>query len=185
KMSAREKAIIELQQGGIGVMPTDTLYGLVGSARQPATVEKIYQLKGREKDKPLIVLISSLDDLSSLGVKLTPAEKAVCADYWPGPVSIVLSCPLEKLDYLHRGTKTLASRLPADPDLCSFIRQTGPLVAPSANPAGAEPAQTIKEARGYFGEKIDFYLAGQEPLVGQASKLIRPTADGRIEVLRP
>ena len=80
--------------------------------------------------------------------------------FWPGPVSVILPCPLKKFEYLHRGQNTLAFRLPKKKALIKILKKTGPLVAPSANPENLLPAQNIKEAKKYFGGNVDFYLKG-------------------------
>lgn len=167
-----------LKKDGIGVMLTDTIYGVVGRALSKKAVQRIYRLKQRNPDKPFIILISSYADLSKFGVKPSPALKK----YWPGKVSIILRAPAPKLRYLHRGTKALAFRLPQSAKLRAFLRKTGPLVAPSANPEGLPPARDIQEAAQYFGDKVDFYLDGGRRL-GKPSKLIR-IAQGKIEILR-
>src|SRR5690606_19478832 len=77
--------------------------------------------------------------------------------YWPGSVSLIFDCPDKNLRYLHRGSKSLAFRLPKDKVLIKILKKTGPLVAPSANPEGKEPAKTAEEAREYFGNQVDLY----------------------------
>lgn len=171
-----------LANGKVGVIPTDTIYGLVGEALLPNTVERIYEIKVRKPDKPLIILISSLEDLKLFGIKINEKTKSIFKEYWPGKVSIILPCPKDKFEYLHRGTNTLAFRLPDYPDLRKLIKKTGPLVAPSANPAGLPPAKTIKEAQDYFGNRIDFYVDGGR-LDSPPSTLIS-LASGKVEVLR-
>lgn len=171
-----------IAKNGVGVIPTDTLYGLVGRAQDKEAVERIYRLKGRQSDKPLIVLISSLDDLSKFKVKVDAKTKKVLEKYWPGKVSVILPCPNQEFEYLHRGTNTLAFRLPDYPELRDLIKKTGPLVAPSANPEGLSPAKNIKEAREYFGDEVDFYYA-KGILKSLPSTLIE-VRGGKIKVLR-
>lgn len=154
----REKEIVEiLKNNGVGVLATDTIYGLVGSALSKKAVSKIYKLRKRNTKKPMIVLIGSLKDLKIFGIKITDRLKNFLSKIWPGPISVTLPCPAQKFSYLHRRTKTIAFRLPAKKELIKLLRQTGPLVAPSANISGLKPATTIKEAKKYFGNKIDFY----------------------------
>ena len=168
-----EKVISILKNGGVGVLPTDTLYGLVGSALQPETVERIIELKNRPEDKKFIILIGREKDLELFGVHLTDFQQEAIKKYWPGPVSLILS------------TKdgNLAFRLPAKEDLRELLQQTGPLIAPSANPSGASPATSIEEAKKYFGDKVDFYIDAGE-LTGQPSKLIDLTGEGEV-IIRP
>lgn len=172
----------QIEAGQIGVIPTDTLYGLVGSALSPAAVEQIYRVRARDLDKPLIVLITNESDLSQLGIKASVMQKQFMAKYWPGPVSAVLPCPLPKFEYLHRGTGTLAVRLPDNRRLCQLIAQAGPIVAPSANPQSQPPAETLEQAQQYFGDQVDFYVEGGR-LAGPPSTLVDLTA-GQPKVLR-
>jgi L-threonylcarbamoyladenylate synthase len=160
KQITKLEIVETLKSGGIGVLPTDTMYGIVGSALNKKTVTEIYHLRYRAFHKPLIVLISSLEDLKLLGIKTTLAHKQILEQVWPGPVSVILPCFQKKFEYLTRGTKTIAVRLPKDNFLIDILKQTGPLVAPSANLSAQPPAKTIKEAKKYFGNQIDFYYGG-------------------------
>lgn len=158
-----------LKKGGIGVIPTDTIYGIVGSALNPQTVDKIYALRKRERNKPFIILISSLNDLKKFDVTLTKEQENFLKKIWPNPVSVVLH--------------NLAFRMPKNKKLLELLRAAGPLVAPSANMAGAKPAQTIDEAKKYFGERIDFYLDGGR-IESEPSTLIQLKNDGSHNILR-
>lgn len=171
-----------LKEGGVGVIPTDTIYGIVGSALNSEVVEKIYKLRKRSKDKPFIILISSLNDLNHLNIKLTEKQKKFLQKNWPNPLSVVLPVDNEKFEYLHRGTKTLGFRIPKDKKLLKLLRQTGPLVAPSANFAGEGVAETIEEAKKYFGNAI-FYVDGGK-IKSQPSTLIELYSDGSYKILR-
>ena len=171
-----------LADGQIGVVPTDTLYGVVGSALKPAVIDRIYALRQRELDKPLIVLIGSWDDLGRLGVVLTPEVRALTEKVWPGPVSVIVPVVHEALSYLHRGTNSIAFRMPAKPALRTLLQAVGPLVAPSANLAGEPAATTPDEAHEYFGEDVFYMDEGR--LDNSASVLV----DARFNpprVLRP
>jgi len=167
-----EKAKKVLLRGGIGVLPTDTIYGLVGSALNKKTVSQIYKLRRRNPRKPMIVLVDSVSDLKEFGVKIGAKERKILNRIWPNKVSVVLPCPSRKFAYLHRGTKTLAFRLPKPYWLRKLLSKTGPLVAPSANWEDRPPAKTIKEAKKYFGNKIDFYLDGGR-IILRPSKLVK------------
>lgn len=165
-----------LRRGGVGVIPTDTIYGIAGSAMQSKAVERIYRLRQRDKRKPFIILISSAVALRQFGIRLDKYRRSFLKEAWPGPVSVILPAPLKKYRYLHRGKNSLAFRVPAPPKLRTLLRKTGPLVVPSANPAGKTPAATIKEAQEYFGSEADFYVdAGR--MAGKASTLIDLTGN--------
>ncbi|MCX6753356.1 MAG: L-threonylcarbamoyladenylate synthase [Candidatus Nomurabacteria bacterium] len=178
------KGVIKsLKKDGIGIIPTDTLYGIVGSAFSKKAVEKIYKIKGRDENKPFIVLISSIKDLEKFGIQHPYKLEFVrmLEKFWPGKVSVILSC--SKYKYLHRGENAIAFRLPNKKSLIELIKKTGPLVAPSANPQGMIPASNIKEAKKYFGDNVDFYVAGGT-LKSKPSTLIKINKNGEIEVLR-
>ncbi len=155
---ASKRVIQTLCNGGVGVIPTDTLYGIVGSALSKKTVERIYTVRHRDSDKPLIVLIGSIDDVSLFGIHLHSFEQKIVSTVWPGKVSVVIPCAQKKFTYLHRGTKSIAFRMPRHQGLLRLLVRTGPLVAPSANTQGHDPAYTIAEAHAYFRENVDFYV---------------------------
>ncbi len=172
-----------LKKGGIAVIPTDTIYGIVGSALNPDTVGKIYNLRQRAGSKPLIILISSLKDLEKFHIKLPLRQKRFLTKIWPNPVSVILPCKNDDLEHLHRGTNSLAFRIPNLPWLLDLLKHTGPLVAPSANPEGKIPAKNITEARNYFTDRVDIYVDTGSKIKSASSAVIRLKGD-KIEVLR-
>lgn len=141
-------------------MPTDTIYGIVGSALSRKAVQRIYRLRRRNAKKPMIILVHGISDLEQFGVLLDKKIERKLREFWPGRTSIIFPCHAKKFSYLHRGTKTLAFRVPKPKKLRELLRVSGPLVAPSANREGMPPAKSIREARRYFGNKVDFYVDG-------------------------
>lgn len=170
-MDIYRTAAVVLKRGGVGVLPTDTLYGLVASAFSPKAVARVFQLKKRNPKKPPIILISSFADLARFGVKPDAKTRAVLQRVWPGKISVILPCPHARFGYLHRGTRTLAFRMPRSKRLAALLYQTGPLIAPSANPEGLPPAATVREARAYFGAGADFFVAARRRVVSAPSTL--------------
>ncbi len=153
-------AVKIIKKGGIGILPTDTLYGVVGSAHSKKAVSRIFKVKGRNEGKPLIILIPDILSLRKFNVTLSPEQKKYVTKSWPGPVSIIVPCRTKQFEYLHRGTKSLAFRMPKNVKLRNFLKKTGPIVAPSANPQGLKPAGNVNEAKKYFEKKVDFYISG-------------------------
>lgn len=179
-----KQLVTQLVSGNIAVIRTDTIYGIVGSSRNPETVERIYRLKERDTHKPFIILISDSKQLDDFKVKITDHQRKIIDTHWPGPVSIIFSLQdAQPYEYLHRGTEALAFRLPDSDSLRSLIDQTGPLVAPSANPQGREPATTIAKAQAYFSHDVNYYLDGGEVFHTKPSTLIS-LVDGEVKVLR-
>ena len=175
-----EKIIGLLNGGRVGLLPTDTIYGLSGRAADKPAVERIYRLKNRGSRKPLIILISDLKMLDLLSIS---AEQAEAVDpYWPGALSVIFRTD-QAPDWLQRGTGSLAVRLPNFPELLALIDRVGPLVSTSANIRGQRPVPSIQEARKIFGDRIDFYVDGGL-LNGKPSTLAALDGD-RLNVIRP
>ena len=179
--------INDLRDGQVAVILTDTLYGIVASAANPEAVSRIYALRRRKPSKPCIILISELSQLDGLGIAPTAHQKAMIEHYWPNPISIILPTDRSDLKYLHRGTNALAIRLPNSLELRQLISQTGPLIAPSANHEGFPPAETIKQAKDYFGDEPAHYIdgglrqgqpSGLIDLTGVTPIILRPLPDG-------
>ena len=181
-MNSVDKAALSLKEGKIGVIPTDTVYGIVGSALNPQTVEEIYRLRKRATDKPMIILIANLNDTNHFNIKLADKTTKILKKVWPNPVSVILPCPSKEFAYLHRGKKTIAFRMPKDKWLRDLLSKTGPLVAPSANIEGRPVAQTTVEAKKYFGKEVSFYLDGGK-LRENPSTLIE-IKNGKVRILR-
>ncbi|QQR78499.1 MAG: threonylcarbamoyl-AMP synthase [Candidatus Moraniibacteriota bacterium] len=172
-----------LQGGGVVVLPTDTVYGIVASALIPETVERVFQLRQRDTHKAVIVLISNEGELKRFSIPLDEQAGTFLRSVWPGRVSVVLpTTEPARWTHLHRGTDSIAFRIPADPALRAFLRRTGPLIAPSANTAGEPAATSIDTARKYFDDRVDLYIDGGT-LESAPSTLVRWTPGG-IEILR-
>ena len=178
-MNDASQVVSQINNGAVGVLPTDTLYGVVCSAGHEEAVTRLYAVKSREA-KPGTVVAASIDQLVQLGIPrryLTAVEQ-----YWPGAISIVI--PVGRaLDYLHQGKGSLAIRIPGDEQFREFLSQSGPLLTSSANLPGEEPAHTVKEAEDYFGDTLDFYVDGGD-LSGRAPSTIIRVIDDAVEIIR-
>ncbi len=172
-----------LLRGGLVVIPTDTLSGVVASARNQKAVARLYRLRRKAKGKPFIILVSSVSELADFGVTLSAFEKEMLKEVWPGKISGVFPCPHRKFSYLHLGTQSLAFRFPRTPKLIALLKKTGPLLAPSANPEGKPPATTLAEAKSYFGSAVDFYVNAGKKKAGKPSTLIS-FQNGQVQILR-
>ena len=180
-----ENLVKTLKNGEVVVIPTDTIYGIVGRAEEADTVERIYKIRKRNKEKPCIILISEIEDLKKFSVQITEEQGKILSEFFPAsiPTSVILDCEDSKHAYLHRDTNTLAFRMPTDEGLRNLIKQTGPILAPSANLEARPPSENIDEARDYFGDFVDLYVDGGE-IVGKASKIIRLHKDGTVSIIR-
>jgi tRNA threonylcarbamoyl adenosine modification protein (Sua5/YciO/YrdC/YwlC family) len=165
--------------GAIGVIPTDTVYGVVCAASDEAAVARLYRLKARER-KPGTMIAADVAQLQDLGIPrryLTAVEQ-----FWPGAVSIII--PLgDRLAYLHQGVGSLVVRVPDDLSVHKLLQKTGPLLTSSANQPGQPPATTITEAETYFGDNVDSYTDGGN-LSGRQPSTIIKIVDDAVEVVR-
>lgn len=165
--------------GELGVIPTDTIYGLAARASNRQAVEHLYALKRRER-KPGTIIAASAEQLIQLG--LDEQTVRAVAHLWPNPVSIIiLAAPT--LGYIDQGLGDLAVRIPADDQLRDVLMQTGPLVTSSANQPGEPPATTVLEAQHCFVDGVAFYVDGGDRSGRPASTVVR-YKDGRFETLR-
>lgn len=182
-----------LKNGGIVVLPTDTIYGVVGKAEYINTVERIHKVRNDGLEKRCIVLISNINELEKFSINLSKDEKEILKDYWYDgfnsenknrrPVTVTLPFTTERFTYLHFGKGFLGFRLPQEIGLQNLLKETGPLIAPSANLSGLPPAKNIEEAKNYFGDKVDMYVDGGE-IIAKPSKIIKLNKDGSITVIR-
>lgn len=169
-----------LQQGAVGIIPTDTIYGLAASAVHKQAVAQLYALKSRDH-KPGTIIAANTQQLVALG--LSPADIARVEKLWPNPISIVLPAPTT-LNYLDQEVGSLAVRIPKNPAVQALLEQTGPLVTSSANHPGEAPAGTVGAAQAYFGETVAFYAEGGDLSGRPASTVVRLEADGTLTTLR-
>jgi L-threonylcarbamoyladenylate synthase len=156
-----------VKNGGLAVIPTDTLYGLVASVANEEAVKRLYKVRKRNWDQKCLILIDSIERLSDFGIKrgsFPSFVKDFLVQHWPGPVSVELPVmgeeKQEEYKFLHKGTNLLLFRIPAHKELRLFLKETGPVLAPSANLPKEEPAYTCVEAQGYFSEDVDVYVDG-------------------------
>ena len=168
-----------LQGGAVGIIPTDTVYGLVCAAANQSSVERLFRIKHREHN-PGTVLAAHAEQLVDLG--LTRRYLQAVERFWPNSISIIIPCA-DNLDYLHMGMQSLAVRIPADSNLRSFLEKTSVLMTTSANRPGEPVAETVEEAEAYFGESVDFYVDGGA-LRGRPPSTIIRIIDDAIEIIR-
>lgn len=168
-----------LKSGGIVVMPTDTVYGILGLALDADVVSRIFEIKNRT-GKLGTILYADEHQLIESGFDSNLVDRA--SKYWPGPVSVVLPSPLQ-YPHLSDSNNTTAVRIPEPKWLRGLLLQTGPLATTSANFPGEPTVTNAQQAKELFGAKIEYYLEGSELSVNP-SRIIKILANGQIEVIR-
>jgi L-threonylcarbamoyladenylate synthase len=168
-----DEAVATLARGGLVAFPTETVYGLGADATNPAAVRRIFAVKGRPAQHPLIVHIASAADLPRWVAEVPPAAVELARRFWPGPLTLVLRrsprIPLE----VTGGLETVALRVPAHPVAQELLRRFGhPIAAPSANRFGSVSPTTAQHVRDDLGDAVDLVLDGGPCDVGVESTIV-------------
>jgi L-threonylcarbamoyladenylate synthase len=172
-----------IKKGEVVAFPTETVYGLGADAWNPSAIKKIFELKGRPSDNPLIVHVASEKDMLNFAAHIPKVANKLVEAFWPGPLSLVLRKKSAVLDAITAGLETVAIRMPGHPIALEFIKQTGPLVAPSANLSGRPSPTKAGHVRADFG--VDFpVIDGEATQVGIESTVLDLT-EAIPAILRP
>jgi L-threonylcarbamoyladenylate synthase len=165
-----------VSSGGLIAFRTDTFYGLGANPFNPNALAKIRELKGRKERKPILLLISDINQVESLFVETSALFKEAAKQYWPGPLTLIGVARTELPPELTAGSGTIGLRLPDDDRVRDLVRVCGgALTATSANPSGSAPALTAEEVQNYFPEGIDLIIDGGEVTTTQPSTVLNLT----------
>ena len=148
-----------ISRGGVIAFRTDTFYGLGADPFNQAAVRRIKQLKGREDNKPILIVISDYDQLDRFINSISPVFELLTRKFWPAPLTLIGEARSELPTEITAGTKTVGVRLPNDDRVRLLVRTCGgALTATSANPSHATPATTALQVQEYFGDTVDLIL---------------------------
>lgn len=180
-----ERAAAVLRGGGLVAFPTETVYGLGAAARDPAALARLYAVKGRPADHPVIVHLASADDLGAWAADVPAAAHALAERFWPGPLTIVLRRAPGVPDAVTGGRETVGLRVPDQPLALALLRAFGDgIAAPSANRFGAVSPTTAAHVRESLGDAVDLVLDGGPCTVGVESTIVDLTDAGTPRLLR-
>lgn len=162
-----------ISNGGVIAFRTDTFYGLGVDPFNAAAVARLRELKGREDNKPILLLISDADQVDRLITNRSDQFKIAARQFWPGPLTVVGSAVPELPEEITAGTGTVGVRLPADEGVRELVRECGGvLTATSANPAGRDPARSAHEVASYFTKELNLIVDGGEVTVMEPSTVL-------------
>ncbi|MBQ9618849.1 MAG: threonylcarbamoyl-AMP synthase, partial [Oscillibacter sp.] len=174
-----------LRQGGLIAMPTETVYGLGANALDADAVARIFEVKGRPQDNPLILHLSGQQWLPRYCANIPPLAFALARKFWPGPLTLVLKRRNNVPDIITAGLDTVAVRCPNHPIALALIRELGlPIAAPSANLSGRPSCTTAEEVMADMGGRIHGVLDGGPCTVGVESTILDMTGP-QPRLLRP
>jgi L-threonylcarbamoyladenylate synthase len=159
---SRVEAAGVIRSGGVIAFRTDTFYGLGGDPFNRSAILRIKELKGREDNKPILLLISDESHVDRF-VEQSEFFRLVAKGHWPAPLTLIGAARAEVPSELTAGTGSLGLRLPDDDGVRAFVRACGgALTATSANVSGQPPARTAQEVENYFPAGIDLIIDGGE-----------------------
>ena len=162
-----------LKNGGLVAIPTETVYGLAANALDAEAVKKIFIAKGRPNDNPLIVHVSSLEEIPPLVEEVDPRLYELAEKFWPGPLTVILKKSDAVPNEVSPGLDTVAIRMPSHPDAREIISLSGvPLAAPSANASGKPSPTSVGRVIEDLDGKIDAAVDGGDCAVGVESTVI-------------
>ena len=152
-----------IARGGVIAFRTDTFYGLGVDPFNREAVRRIKQLKGRDENKPILIVISDYDQLHRFVGDVTPAFELLAKQFWPGALTLIGRANPSVPEEITAGSKSVGVRLPGDDEVRALVRSCGgALTGTSANPSQAAPARSVREVHDYFGEAIDLIIDNGE-----------------------
>jgi len=185
-------AASHLVAGGLVAFPTETVYGLGADASNAMAVARIYSVKGRPADHPLIVHMASIDGLGEWARDVPGYATSLAHDYWPGPMTLVLKRSLLAKDFITGGQDTVGVRVPNHPVALALLEAFESIggkgiAAPSANRFGQvspTTATAVVDEIGEYLDSVDQIIDGGACTVGVESTIIDCTGDAP-KILRP
>jgi L-threonylcarbamoyladenylate synthase len=180
-----ERAVEVLQAGGLVAFPTETVYGLGADAANPMALRRLFAVKGRPVDHPVIVHLASAARLDEWAIDIPDEARVLATRFWPGPLTMVLSRAAHVVDEVTGGRDTVGLRVPAQPLALELLTAFGGgLAAPSANRFGHVSPTTASAVAADLGDDVDLVLDGGPCPVGVESTIVE-LAGGPPTVLRP
>ncbi len=165
-----------LARGGLVAFPTETVYGLGADATDEVAVGRIFAVKGRPRDHPLIVHLADAEWLDDWAADVPDRARALAAAYWPGPLTLLVRRSERVPDAITGGRSTVGLRVPGHPVALSLLRRFGSgLAAPSANRFGRVSPTTAAHVRADLGDDVDLVLDGGPCSVGVESTIVDVT----------
>ena len=167
------RAVDVLRAGGVVAIPTETVYGLAADVASPAAIARVYAIKGRPADHPLIVHVHELDALEGYVAEITPALRILAARFWPGPLTVVVARGPRTPRTVTGGQETVAVRIPDHPMTRAVLAAFGGAVAaPSANRFGRISPTRAEHVRADIGADVDLIVDGGHARVGVESTIV-------------
>lgn len=179
------RAAEALQQGRLVAFPTETVYGLGADASNAKAVARLYAVKGRPADHPVIVHFASAADAFAWAREVPDEARILASRFWPGPLTLILKRSDRAKDFVTGGQDNIGLRVPSHPVAHELLRLfQGGVAAPSANRFGKVSPTTAAHVRDDLGDEVDLVLEGGPSEVGIESTIIDLSGNAPV-LLRP
>ncbi len=163
-----------IKSGGIVVFPTETVYGIGANGLNENAVKRLYEVKQRPFNKPISLLVNSIDMINEIAKDITELEYDLMRKFFPGPLTIILKKKDIVPNIVTANSNTVGVRMPANETALKLIEYAGvPIATPSANISGKPSATNLKEVMENFGEEVDYYIDGGTSKIGIASTIVQ------------
>jgi L-threonylcarbamoyladenylate synthase len=174
-----------LRAGGLVAFPTETVYGLGADAASEKAIARLYAVKRRPVDHPVIVHFASADDAFRWAAAVPQAARELAKKFWPGPLTLILKRSALAKDWVTGGQDTVGLRVPSHPVAQQLLKEfSGAIAAPSANRFGNVSPTTAAHVRDDLGKDVELVLEGGPSEVGIESTIV-DLSGGSAVLLRP
>lgn len=167
-----------IQEGGIVIFPTETVYGIGVNGLNETAIKKLYEVKQRPTNKPISLLVNSIEMIEKVAKDITEIEYDLIKRFLPGPLTIVLKKKDIVPDIVTAGFDTIGIRMPENEIALKLIEYAGvPIATPSANISGRPSGTNLKEIMKDFNDKVDYFIDGGISKIGIASTIVQVVND--------
>ena len=178
-----ERLVEVINNGNIAVVPTDTVYGIIGDATNIDVIHKVYEVKKRDYSKPLILMVSSIDMLEKYVLEINDIEKKLIDRYWPGKLTILFKKNNNIDDLITSGSNLVGIRYPDNKELNELMDKLNkPLISTSCNISSKEVITSIDMLEEDISKHVSYVYDGG--VLSDTSSTIVRVNDGKIEILR-
>lgn len=167
-----KQAVELLKDGGVVAFPTDTVYGVGVDPLQPQAVRKLYRIKGRPDNKPIAILVGSIEDVERVAQSPSKTFSRLADRFWPGGLTLILEA-LDLPPEITAAGSTVGVRMPNHPLTLELLREFGgPIATTSANRSGEDPAISASEVDAQLGDRVNLIVDGGDTITKVASTVL-------------
>ncbi len=173
-----KKAAEVINSGGMVAFPTESFYGLAVSVENEKAIQRLFDVKKRRSDQPILILVPSVERLDQIALHIPKIARLLMSRFWPGALTLIFEAEPNLSQVLTAGTGKIGVRLSSHPIATALAEAVGmPITGTSANISGEPACSSAKEVHHSLGEKIDFILDGGKTAGGKGSTILDVTVD--------